>query len=885
MKKFFRRAISLLMVAAILATGLVTVLGSVTAFATEVETEAAEVVTEEWFYDFKSGTGTDSTMPAFMKAHPSNYGSGGNDLNNWMTYKSDLPEGGKQTYFDENGLHYYSYYGSSAYNLDATNGTSWMRGFFLWDADVARQNANVRTFSDGKFGDGSVRNTFPDTADDANLYVTYGFGPDPTNTAGLVALDNGLYSVSVKFKVSEMNTSTGEIYIGVCVTNYATRGGDYNLSYQNYMFDRAIITDVMDDWATLTVFVDGSLFKGEGKNYLKVGISNDKFVADGTYNQVDFESIKVKRLYDETNDETGIRYALTNAFTGGKMQSVDVPGFEPVLMSGNGSVVLPSFETGSATMQFYRWEPYDVSENFYTNYSGIDGYHSNNTHADKAMNYLTTYPGATFTPGAGAFALAARARDAIAVPTTTTEYVFDGAGLYENKDGLIANGNSSFMSTGIQSELALNADGELVIADASGGSDAWFENQKPYEHIGAHRIGFYTGADKSEKNKGDWWYNSLQFKNGYTYKVEMTFKFEHTGASESKSLNIGIGYPIISGNYWTWSNVNIPLRWRYTTETEGFVTVEGSFEGDIYNEGHFAAIVLSTNSHSVTIKSLKITETFVGTVSTIEGETKVGSDLGAVTIPESTETVNGLVNDTDGGWFADKECTIPVTAFNSKVRKVYAKTDKVFDVEGTENGNIITAVSGNDVIVKVAPNNGYKLAAGGLVATVNGNKVPVIFKNGQDADGQGTGLEYILKDVDQANISAMDVEFVANNALSLDVIAASIRTSDNGLRFRGRVAKGVEIDEVGFVLLPAAMLNGELTIDTNKAVIARTAFDDVVYDETGAYKDFQVRLTGLADKMLDAEIACAMFVRVGDTYTYSNISRVSYNQILAAYNK
>ena len=146
MKKFFRRAISMALIAVILATGLVTVLGSLTA-------SAAEVVTEEWVYDFKSGTGSAATMPAYLKAHPTK-GNNGSDLNNWMTYSSELPSGGKQTYFDENGMHYYSYYGSSDYSLDAKNGTSWMRGFFLWDADVARQNAAVRAFSDGKFADG-----------------------------------------------------------------------------------------------------------------------------------------------------------------------------------------------------------------------------------------------------------------------------------------------------------------------------------------------------------------------------------------------------------------------------------------------------------------------------------------------------------------------------------------------------------------------------------------------------------------------------------------------------------------------------------------------------------------------------------------------------------
>ena len=870
MKKLFRRAVSILMVAAILATGLVTVLGSLTA-------SAAEAVTEEWFYDFKSGTGTDATMPAFMKAHAT-YGSNGGDLNNWMTYSSELPSGGKQTNFDENGLHYYSYYASSDYSLDADKGTSWMRGFFLWDADIARQNAAVREFSDGKFGNGSVRNTFLDTETDANLYVNYAFGPDPTNYAGLVALDDGLYSVSVKFKVSEMNTSTSKIYIGVCVTNYATRRDDYNISYRNYLFDRAIITDVMDDWATLTVFVDGSLFKGTGKNYLKVGISNDKFVADGTYNQIDFESVKVKRLYDATNDETGIRFALTNAFTDGKMQSIDAPGYDPILMSANESVVLPDIDTGSVNKEFYRWEPYDVSENFYTNYSAINGYHNNTDYADQALKYLTTYPGSTFMPGKGAFALAARTFDAVAAPTTTTEYKFDIDGFLANKDGLWTQG-SAFMATGIYNTATATADGGVTFSDATGGSGAWFYDVLPGDNGGYHRLGFYTGLDTA--NAGKWDGNALKIKNGYTYNVELTYKVELNEGAPHKSVNIGMGHPILANNFTAWAHTHSLNVWRTLDATDGYVTVTATFDGNLYNADHYLCINMSCNGNDVTVKELKVTETFNGIAHTLEGDVTTDTDFPQV---DGTVLFNGYVH--TGVWYADKACTIPVTRYNSKVREVWAGTNKIIDVTA-ENGLIASADRNGEIVISVTPDEGYKLAANGLIATVDGMDYPVNVEDGTDADGQGTGLEFVLRNVNAEKLTAIKAEFVAEGTVSLDTIATSVKSGENaGLRFRGRVLKNADIAEVGFVLMPTAMLDGELTVDTENAVIgtADYAAGSNIYDETEEYRDYQVRLVGLSENLKNTQITCVMYVKdSAGAYTYSDMSAATYNDIVAVY--
>ncbi len=872
MKKILKRAISFLTIAAILATGLVSVLGSLTA-------SAAEVVTEEWFYDFKSGTDTDSTMPAFMKAHPhSNYGSSGNDLNGWMTYSSDLPSGGKQTSFDENGLHYYSYYGNNSMNL-AVNGDAWARGFLLWDADVARQIAGVREYSEANFGDGSKRNTFVDSATDANLYVTYGFWGDIKNSAGLIPVQDGLYAVTVKFKVSEMNTSTTRVDVGVGVANYdAGANGDWSLSTTNYIYDYATIYGVMDDWATLTVFVDGSVCKGSGNNYLKICVSNDKFTNDGTYNQIDFESVSVKRLYDAENNETGIRYVYPQSLSGNILRSVDVPGLEPVLMSANESVVLPEFEPGSLDKEFFRWLPYDISENIYAYYNEVAGYFANNKSQDDAFKWLSTYAGATFTPGAGAFGLGAQVIDAVAAPTTTTEYEFDIEAFLANKDALWSQQGSAYMSTGIYNTATSLSDGGMVVSDATGGSDAWFYTDAPYQHAGNHRLGFYTGLDTSKA--GDWAANGLMLKNGYTYKFEMVYKVDTVEGATHKSVVVGPGYSIISNNVTTWAETNSMGSNITRDSTDGYITYNATFNGDNFNDGHYLCINMSCNGNNVSIKSIKVTETFVGTAHMIDGDVETGTTFPQV---DKNALTNGYAY--TGEWYADEACTVPVTKFNSKVREIWAGTEKIFDVTA-ENGDVVVTVVNDDLIINVKPDAGYKLAANGLSVTLDSNVISVIAKgDAEDADGQGSGTTFMLP-ADQAGaITNITAEFVAEDATSIDLIAASIREGDNaGLRFRGRVTKGTDVKEVGFVLIPTDLLDGELNIDTDRAVIGKTAFDETIYDETEAYKDFQVKLTGLNDKLMDTEISCVMYVMDSEgAYTYSDISAATYNTIKAIY--
>lgn len=878
MKKIFKRAISILTITAILATSLVTSLAS-TVFAEETET-VVEPIIEEWLYDFKSGTGTDSAFPAYMVSHPTK-GSNGDDLNQWATYSSDRPSNGKTNYFDADGFHYFSYYSNGAYNL-GTNGDSWVRGFLLWDADVARQNQGARDYSDGNFGDGSKRNTFPDTAEDGNLYVTYGFWGDPTNSAGLIPVQDGLYAVTVKFKVSEMNTATSRIDLGVSVANYAWSGNnDWKLQTTNYLYDKVIIKDVMDDWATLTTFVDGSVCKGEGKNYLKIGITNDKFTNDGTYNQIDIESVKVKRLYDAVNDETGVRYVYPTSMTkNSAYQGIDYPGLEPVLVSANQGVVLPTPAVNSATREFYRWLPYDVSENIYLYYSQISGYFDNTRYADQAYNWLTTYAGSTFKPGKGAFGLGADVRDTVAAGETITSYSFDIDGFLNNKDELWKAG-SAFMSTGIYNTASKAEDGGLVISDATGGSDAWFYDSLPGDNGGYHRLGFYSGLGE---NGGTWGENAVKFKNGYTYKVEMTYKVDLSDASEHKSVDIGMGYPVIVNNYTTWANTHASNSWRTLTGTNGYVTVYATIDGTLFNDNHYLCINISCNGNKVTIKELKVTETFVGNFNVHGMETAVE---GTNFIEQNTQSViNGYVN--DGNWYADAECTIPATEFNSKVRTVYAGGTKKFDVSGTANGALIVDNTEDGVIVTVEPEAGYKLAAGGISATVGEKKTRVIF------DVSAANNVFVVSGAATPDdISAMEVTFVKENVISLDIIAASIRRPSGegeeyqsaGLRFRGRVTDSDKLISAGFVIIPTALVNGDITVNTTNAIVCETGIDEIVYYYGADYRDFQVKLTGLSSvdgskNLTDTAMTCVMFVRLDDgSIVYSDASSVAYSDI------
>ncbi len=639
------------------------------------EFDYSGVTNENWFYDFKSGTGTDSTIPAYLKAHPTK-GSSGNDLNDWFTINSERPSNGKTSYFDESGLHYYSYYGDSGFGTDIDKGTSWMRGFFLWDADIARKNENVKAYSNATFGDGSKRNTFTDTATDANLYVTYGFWSDIKNSAGLIPVQDGLYALTVKFKVSDMNAATSKIFVGVGIANYdSSSNGDWSLSTTNYLLDCATITEVMDDWATLTVLVDGAKFKGTGNNYFKVGVSNDKYVNDGTtYNQVDFEYVSVERYYDSINGEFGVKFYDPDNTKGVKgADNATINDKTYILGSGGGSpeqtFQFPEPKNDNDERHFKMWKSKhgygyatekQVWDSGYGGYTG-DYYTVSGLNYSKIRAFEATY-----------------VTDDAPASTDSVVYKWDLENMYRNKrtlgDTIMVSGNIGTENT---ISYSLKYSDEGLSFRSNGGGDKFSEKHVGKDYSGSQRISFYTGlAD----DKTGWSGNYVRFKYGYTYKFSMIYKAEGIDANGTQ-----IGFAsIINDEYggYIWGSTRVIKSWSSKVDTNGWVHVTCFFVADEFAANNIATLAVNTNAGVVTIKEATIVESY--------GD--VNGDVSNIYFKDnSTNTPNhfsGFVGDAHGTlptptnfgyefveWCTDKNLTQKYTGttFPEKDITLYAK--------------------------------------------------------------------------------------------------------------------------------------------------------------------------------------------------------------------
>lgn len=673
MKKTFRKALSLLCAASVLMT--LVICATVSPVSAADEFDYSGVTNENWFYDFKTGTGTDITIPAYLKAHPTK-GSSGKDLNDWFTYSSDRPSNGKTAYFDESGLHYYSYYGSSGYGTDVDKGNSWMRGFFLWDADIARQNAGVKAYSDGKFNDNTKRNTFPDTATDANLYVTYGLWSDIKNTSGLIPVKDGLYAVTVKFKVSDMNAATEKIFIGVGIANYdASANSDWSLSTTNYLFDCATVTEVMDDWTTLTVIVDGAKFKGSGNNYFKIGVSNDKYVNDGqTYNQVDFEYISVERYIDSINGEFGVKFYDADNTKGVKgADNATINDKTYILGSGGGSpeqsFKFPEPKNDNDQRYFKMWKAKQgygyptekqVWDNGYGGYTG-DDYTVINLNYGKIRAFEATY-----------------VTEKAPASNEPVVYKWDLETMYRNKRTL---GDTVMISGDIGSEnsisysLKYTEDG--LKFRSNGGGDKLLEKHNGKDYSGSQRISFYTGL---AEDKSGWSGNYVRFKYGYTYKFSMVYKAEGVDAHGTQ---IGLA-SIINDEYggYKWGATRVIKSWTSKADTNGWVHVTCFFVADEFAADNIATMAVNTNAGTITIKEATIEESY--------GD--VNGDVSNIYFHDNTNNTanpfSGFVGDTHGTlptpenigyefveWCTDKELTKKYegTTFPESDIDLYAK--------------------------------------------------------------------------------------------------------------------------------------------------------------------------------------------------------------------
>ena len=264
-----KKICGILLSAAVLATALYSAI-SVAA----VDTSGAK--TEEWLYDFKAGTGTENAAPSFLSGTAASTESFNADQ--WF-YNSNSST--NKSYVDQNGLHINLNYVNTV-TRDSSGG-SWYKKVWLWDADY-----------DSGF---SYSEDTPDK--DYRWEI-------PSNN-GFQKINDGAYAVTVKYRLSSKNTSTGKATIGIAIANYAQNPGQifqkplYVLDYQN-------AAEVSSDWTYFTAVFDGKKYSTDSGNYINLMFACDKYTADGTYNIIDIESVKVERYVDTANDEGVVRY-------------------------------------------------------------------------------------------------------------------------------------------------------------------------------------------------------------------------------------------------------------------------------------------------------------------------------------------------------------------------------------------------------------------------------------------------------------------------------------------------------------------------------------------------------------------------------------------------
>ena len=183
----------------------------------------------------------------------------------------------------------------------------------------------------------------------------------------------------------------------------------------------------------------------------------------------------------------------------------------------------------------------------------------------------------------------------------------------------------------------------------------------------------------------------------------------------------------------------------------------------------------------------------------------------------------------------------------------------------------------------------------------------------EDASGQGSGL--VFKYTDDYNTSPdglrFDISFVKDTEVSCSLVASSIRTGkvltsgeyrSAGIRFRGRVNNNANITEVGFIVVPTQLLpstdllefnsDGNVKCANAQIAVAYNSDKNVVYDSTGQYKDYQVIITGLTSEngntdLRDIEFTVVMYIKSGSgsntVYTYSNQYNLSWLDIYDKY--
>lgn len=773
--------------AAILATALYAAM-SVAA----VDTSGAK--TEEWLYDFKAGSGTENAAPSFLSGTAASTESFNADQ--WF-YNSNSST--NKSYVDQNGLHINLNYVNTVTRDSA--GGSWHKKVWLWDADY-----------DSGF-------TYSEEAPNKDYRWER-----PSNN-GFQKINDGAYAVTVKYRLSSKNTSTGRATIGIAIANYAQNSGQlfqkplYVLDYQN-------ATEVSSDWTYFTAVFDGKKYSTDSGNYINLAFACDKYTADGTYNIFDIESVRVERYVDANNDEGVVRYKTY--IDGGNAFGVDSYKFFSV---GDG-VRLPDYTPVDTTTDFYKW---DVFNEYGT--TAVAGYNSA-TDNTTAYKEISSHAGRWFTPAAGAYTLIV---NKIAKPVSGSEavYGFDLENFFKNKSGL----NSNFYSDAIKNNTTYE-NGELTVTSNGGADD--FSAQPSYTGSYTQRFGFYTGAAADTAGTA-FTSNGIVLKYGYTYTFKMTYKV--TDYNEGTFAGIGLATPVLKKNFWDWTDMSVIKAWTHTANTDGYVTVSCTFTADSHYANRYLGFAFKASGTKFTIKEASVTA-MAAKVSDPDAAGGIKNGSATVTSAVSSgKTVLTIDTLADDGYILSAG-GISVT-YGGKTYKAFKKADAADATFGGTGRQFVCSI--NDDSIDMAK----------VSVTVDMHKkgtVDLDIVASSIRSDKGSGEGYISAGLRfRGRIATDDTVSVKNVGM---VIVPTAMAGETGVTLDNSKAVFVEVDY---------------------------SDDAVVYDSTDGYRDYMIVLTGLtkdgkAGDLKATEMSAAMFVELSDgSVVYSDVFATSYNAVEQVY--
>lgn len=294
----------------------------------------------------------------------------------------------------------------------------------------------------------------------------------------------------------------------------------------------------------------------------------------------------------------------------------------------------------------------------------------------------------------------------------------------------------------------------------------------------------------------------------------------------------------------------------------------------------FSALLFSDDSQSILGSNVAWDAT-----PTANGE-MVGDKF--VAFKAGTATVTGTYQSVNGG---SKTLSVTVNITDSSI-----KFDNSF-VTVTGDGSIELSpktITGQ-YTVTVTNGNG-KLLKGGYISVTDGDNSYKLFLSDKNTA--------TLSAVDLTNIS-LSAEFIGENDLSMQVLGATIRRANGtvsaGIRFGTRVnnikavsgtlakadenivINGVTYEPVsyGTVILPSALLDGELTVETAKAKVTQVTKVSLA---TENFSDVINTLTNIPENQYSTEVSFRTFVEYknaqGDTFVaYSDTIERSYNDV------